>query len=208
MSVLDNGTAHPVVCFAGSMRYFESIVRYAQSKTKDGYIVLMPFRHPEGKVTDEDKKRYEIMQQERIDMADSLYVINPDNYIGPSTQKEIDYAISKGKAVQYLKTPLKPEVITLCGSWKFIEDFNRIFNNLSLQGKIVHTPAIFRVPDVSRLTEDEHMILDNLHREKMKQSDYVLFVNVGGYMGEDTKAELQWCLDNKIPVQFLENPKN
>ena len=39
----------------------------------------------------------------KIDMADRVYVINLDGYIGESTRKEIEYAEKLGKAIQYME---------------------------------------------------------------------------------------------------------
>ena len=33
----------------------------------------------------------------KIDLCDSIYVVNPGGYVGESTNEEIAYAISKGK---------------------------------------------------------------------------------------------------------------
>ena len=41
----------------------------------------------------------------KIDMADEVYVINKDGYIGESTKKEIEYALVTGKSVLYLEPP-------------------------------------------------------------------------------------------------------
>ena len=38
-----------------------------------------------------------------LDMADEIFVINVDGYIGESTRSEIDYAIEHGKKVRYLE---------------------------------------------------------------------------------------------------------
>lgn len=43
------------------------------------------------------------MHKRKIDMADSIYVINVGGYIGKSTKSEIKYAIAHGKAVDYLE---------------------------------------------------------------------------------------------------------
>lgn len=37
----------------------------------------------------------------KIDISDAIYVVNIDNYIGKSTQGEIDYAQKQGKEVIY-----------------------------------------------------------------------------------------------------------
>ena len=42
------------------------------------------------------------MQKRKIDIADSIYVINVDGYIGESTKSEIEYAKAHGKRVEYL----------------------------------------------------------------------------------------------------------
>lgn len=36
-------------------------------------------------------------------MADAIYVINVDGYIGESTRSEIEYALRNGKRVYYLE---------------------------------------------------------------------------------------------------------
>ena len=43
------------------------------------------------------------MHKRKIDMADSIYVINVGGYIGESTRSEIEYARKNGKAIQYLE---------------------------------------------------------------------------------------------------------
>ena len=49
------------------------------------------------------KEMLDDMHKRKIDMADSIYVINPDGYIGESTRSEIKYAIEHGKRVDYLE---------------------------------------------------------------------------------------------------------
>ena len=39
----------------------------------------------------------------RIELSDSIYVINKDNYIGKSTKLEIEYAQKLGKEIIYLE---------------------------------------------------------------------------------------------------------
>jgi len=39
----------------------------------------------------------------KIDLADEVFVVNKDGYIGDSTRHEIEYAQSKGKPVRYLE---------------------------------------------------------------------------------------------------------
>ena len=45
------------------------------------------------------------MHKRKIDMADEIFVINPEGYIGSSTRSEIDYAKANGKKVIYMELP-------------------------------------------------------------------------------------------------------
>ena len=46
------------------------------------------------------------MHKRKIDMADAIYVINKDGYIGASTRNEIQYALRTGKHVIYMEDDL------------------------------------------------------------------------------------------------------
>jgi len=45
----------------------------------------------------------------KIDLSDKVYVVNPNGYIGSSTRREIEYAISQGKTVEFMETHNKLE---------------------------------------------------------------------------------------------------
>lgn len=49
------------------------------------------------------KEMLDDMHLRKIDMADEIYVINVDGYIGTSTRNEIEYAKRTGKVVRYLE---------------------------------------------------------------------------------------------------------
>ena len=49
------------------------------------------------------KEMLDDMHKRKIDMADSIYVINVGGYIGESTRSEIEYAKEHGKSVEYLE---------------------------------------------------------------------------------------------------------
>lgn len=56
----------------------------------------------EGTLT-KTKEMLDEMHKRKIDMADSIYVINVGGYIGDSTKSEIEYAKAHGKAIHYLE---------------------------------------------------------------------------------------------------------
>lgn len=50
------------------------------------------------------KEMLDDMHKRKIDMADSIYVINVGGYIGESTKSEIKYAKEHGKRIDYLES--------------------------------------------------------------------------------------------------------
>ena len=46
-------------------------------------------------------------QVRKIDLADEVFVINKDGYIGESTKREIEYAKAKGKPIFYSEEQAK-----------------------------------------------------------------------------------------------------
>ena len=75
--------------------------------TLEGNIVLSVglFGHSGDKEvwTEGIKEMLDDMLKRKIDMADEVYIINVNGYIGSSTQSEIEYAKATGKTVKYLE---------------------------------------------------------------------------------------------------------
>jgi hypothetical protein len=53
--------------------------------------------------TDSTKEMLDDMHLRKIDLADEIFVINKNSYIGPSTRNEIQYALKTNKLVRYLE---------------------------------------------------------------------------------------------------------
>jgi hypothetical protein len=45
----------------------------------------------------------EELHRRKIDMADLVYIINENGYMGQGTRDEIEYAKSQNKKIEYLK---------------------------------------------------------------------------------------------------------
>lgn len=97
------------------------------------------------------------------------------------------------------------KVITLCGSTRFKEDFERINKELTLQGNIVISVGCFgHAGDV--FTEDQKIMLDDIHKRKIDMADAIYVINKGGYIGESTKSEIKYALEHNKPVMLMEVP--
>lgn len=96
-----------VITLCGSTRFKEQFIEIQKKLTLEGNIVISvgAFGHcGDNEVwTDGKKAMLDRMHFAKIDLADEIFVINVDNYIGDSTRNEIEYAKSKGKRVRFLE---------------------------------------------------------------------------------------------------------
>ena len=86
------------------------------------------------------------------------------------------------------------KIITICGSMKFINEMMNIGVKMELDENCILMPIYS--PSKSHkndFTEEEIIILDKMHREKIKLSDAILVVNVNGYIGNSTKSEIEFA---------------
>lgn len=96
-----------VITLCGSTRFKEQFIEMQKKLTLEGNIVISvgAFGHcGDNEVwTDGKKAMLDRMHLAKIDLADEIFVINVDNYIGDSTRNEIEYAKSKDKRVRFLE---------------------------------------------------------------------------------------------------------
>ena len=98
------------------------------------------------------------------------------------------------------------KVITLCGSTKFKDAFMEAQKRLTLEGNIVISVGMFgHSGDDEVWTEGTKAMLDDMHKRKIDMADEIYVINVGGYIGESTKSEIEYARKNGKKVQFLEN---
>ena len=105
---------YPVITLCGSTRFKEEFMEMQKKLTLAGNIVISVglFGHAgdvevwenmdEGTLT-RTKEMLDDMHKRKIDMADEIFVINKNGYIGDSTRSEIAYALEHGKKVNYLE---------------------------------------------------------------------------------------------------------
>ena len=104
---------YKVITLCGSTRFKKEFMDVQKRLTLEGNIVISVglFGHSgdnevwenmdEGTLT-KTKGMLDDMHKRKIDMADEIFVINVDGYIGESTRSEIEYAKKTGKPVNYL----------------------------------------------------------------------------------------------------------
>lgn len=103
-----------VVCLCGSTRFMDAFFEEGWRLTLEGKIVLSvgvvkTAEHHAGEALGQEvADRLDELHLRKIDLADRVLVLNVGGYIGSSTRKEIAYAESQGKPIQYLNDPSLP----------------------------------------------------------------------------------------------------
>ena len=97
---------YKVVTLCGSTRFKDDFIRVQKELTLQGCIVISVglFGHSGDNEVWNDgvKEMLDDIHKRKIDMADEIYVINKDGYIGESTKSEIEYAKQHGKGIRYM----------------------------------------------------------------------------------------------------------
>lgn len=96
------------------------------------------------------------------------------------------------------------KVITLCGSTRFKEDFERVNRELTLAGNIVISVGCFgHSGDV--FSDEQKIMLDDIHKRKIDMADAIYVINKDGYVGSSTKSEIQYALRTGKQIIYMED---
>ena len=103
-------------------------------------------------------------------------------------------------------------VVTICGSTRFKDAFIEAQKRLTLEGKIVISVGLFGHSGDEEVWEgmDEgtlsktKMMLDDMHKRKIDMADEIYVINVGGYIGESTRSEIEYAKAHGKEVHYLE----
>ena len=103
-----------------------------------------------------------------------------------------------------------PCIVCLCGSTRFKDSFDEANYRETMAGKIVLSVGFYMHATGNRhgeeigATPEQKIALDELHKRKIDLADEVLILNVGGYIGESTRSELEYAKTKGKTVRFLE----
>ncbi|GAA1876453.1 hypothetical protein [Lapillicoccus jejuensis] len=106
----------------------------------------------------------------------------------------------------------RPTIVCLCGSSRFHDAFQRASYERTMAGEIVlsigfypHATAEHGHGHGEGVGHDsaEKVALDELHQRKIDLADYVLVLDVDGYVGESTRREVEYAARHGVPVRYL-----
>ena len=93
-----------IVTLCGSLKFQKEMMEVAEKMARKGFCVLTPvFPVLENDpITEEQLQKMKEAHFNRIELSDARLVVNINNYIGNSTNREIEYAKKLGKEIRYV----------------------------------------------------------------------------------------------------------
>ena len=95
----------------------------------------------------------------------------------------------------------KYKVVTLCGSTRFKEQFMDAQKRLTLAGYIVISVGLFGHAG----DQEDWDGMDEGTLSKTKEMLDDMHINVGGYIGDSTRSEIQYAEEHGKPVRYYQN---
>lgn len=98
----------------------------------------------------------------------------------------------------------KFNIITLCGSTRFKDEFEMINKHLTLKGNVVISVGLFGHSG-DTVSDEEKELLDRIHKAKIDLCDEIFVINKDGYIGESTLSEIDYAIKNNKEIKYLCN---
>ena len=106
----------------------------------------------------------------------------------------------------------KPIIVCLCGSTRFYKAYAKAQLEETLAGRIVLTVGSTTQSDGELMASAENSeemkakikVAQELHFHKIEMADEILVLNVGGYVGESTKDEIEFARMLGKKIRWLE----
>lgn len=98
-----------IITLCGSLKFQKEMMTIAEKMSLEGYCILTPV-YPVFKNIERTEEQLIKLKEEhfkRIELSDAILVINVNNYIGDSTNLEIEYAKKIGKEIMYYTDMIK-----------------------------------------------------------------------------------------------------
>lgn len=111
----------------------------------------------------------------------------------------------------HCNTAARPRIVVLCGSTRFYDQYQQANYDLTMQGRIVlsvgfypHAKAEHGHGEGVGHDSTEKLALDELHKRKIDLADEVLVLNVGSYIGDSTRGEIEYAEKLGRLITYLE----
>ncbi len=98
-----------IITLCGSLKFQKEMMEIAEKVTLEGNCILTPVYPVLDNIerTEEQLVKLKEAHFKRIELSDAILVVNVNDYIGNSTNLEIDYAKKLGKRIIYYTDLIK-----------------------------------------------------------------------------------------------------
>lgn len=100
-----------IITICGSLKYKKEMMIIAEQEALKGHCVITPV-YPVSEIferTEEQLQKLKEAHFKKIELSDAILVVNVNNYIGNSTNLEIEYAKKLGKEIIYYTDLIKED---------------------------------------------------------------------------------------------------
>jgi hypothetical protein len=97
------GDIMKIITICGSLKFKKEMMYYAEKLALEGNCVLSVIYPTKENYTRDEIHYLEIEHIKKIEISDSIFVVNKNGYIGEAVRKEIDYAKRHNKEIMYLE---------------------------------------------------------------------------------------------------------
>lgn len=158
---------------------------------------------------------FQLLRTEENEQLIKLLRVNFDNsapfrvmYV-PVKRTDDEESVTYTANTVAIDTTQYPTIVCLCGSTRFIEDFDQANFVETLKGRIVLSVGCVTSGDDDLLADSTPEMqqaikaaLDELHLRKIDLADEVLVINRNDYIGPSTRAEINYALAYGKPIRY------
>ena len=181
-------------------KLFEEAHEFVEEHSIEELADLMEVINAEIKVRNIN---YEDIEEVRKIKAEKKGKFENKIYLNYVEQDYIDKKEEEESKKEWRKLK-KYNIITLCGSINFRDEFLKVQEKLVLEGNIVFTPNFFDNIKKEEISLETKEMLDKMHKQKIDMSDEIYVINQGGYIGESTKLEIEYAKSKGKKITYLE----
>ena len=94
-----------IICLCGSTKFKKDFEKLYKQLSLKGYIVLMPCflsKKEKKNLSFDDKRLLKLSFRKKINLANTILVVNKNDYIGEDTKDDILFATSINKPIEYM----------------------------------------------------------------------------------------------------------
>ena len=146
------------------------------------------------------------LECEEQDIIKAEQTENPERQVFNLTEphnRKTNEVVENWLSIPIPVEPDFPKTVCLCGSTRFKSEFMETAKKLTCQGCNVLAPFHFRKCG-DEITPELERTLSELHLRKIDLADEVMILNVGGYIGESTRNELNYAKSKGKVIRYLE----